>query len=95
MADLVPVTRPNGNVYRPRKAPSAVEIWNDDEGCVWVYVLRTHDIERAWNLACGWMGAERDTAEPAWVRHVMRDGDHWYERDEVRGAPCVIFEVNR
>lgn len=96
MSDLVPVTRPNGKIYRPRKPPRWIRIddWDsEDEPNSWVYVLGTHDIDRAWQLAQGVYGADRSTAEQCWIRHTMRDNEHCYDLDEIRGAAAVTFEV--
>lgn len=96
--DLVPVTRPNGKVYRPRKGPRGIRIddWDarDDDPNAWVYVLGTHDVERAYQLAIKISyGVQRDTAEQCWLRQTMRDGDACFDYDDVRGAASVTFEV--
>lgn len=90
MAELVPVTRPNGKVYRPRKPPRAVPVEDDRDGST-VYVLGTHDVERARALAqrvttvCPYPRAE------SWHRLGMRNGDPYYVYDDVRGAPSLVF----
>lgn len=96
--ELVPVTRPDGRVYRPRKAPRAVEVDNPDgqgnEPGSYIYVLGTHDVARAYELASArWRGVEGLTAEQTWLRLMMRDGDQVFDHDPVRGAAAVIFEV--
>lgn len=93
---LVEVVRPNGKIYRPRKPPRSIRIddWDsEDEPNSWVYVLGTHDIERAWQLAQRVYGTDRDTAEQTWIRHTMRDNEHCYDLDDIRGAAAVTFEV--
>jgi len=100
VAELVPVTRPNGKVYRPRKAPRAqlVDNTDDREPYAWVFVLGTHDVESALPLAervaaSEGMQPDRDSAEKTWMRLAMRNGDRVYDIDSVRGAATVTFEV--
>ncbi len=86
--DLVPVERPNGKVYRPRRLPRAVQVENRDDvygPSGWLYVLGTHDVDRATRLAEGhWEQVDLATAKQAWMRLTMRGGDHVYESDPVR-----------
>lgn len=98
MTDLPPpVTRPNGKVYRPRKPPRAVEVDNDagwNEPSTLIYVLGTHDIERAFALAQRMhRGADKDTAKLSWARLTMRRGEGFWEYDDICGAATVIFGV--
>jgi hypothetical protein len=92
---LPPVTRPNGKVYQPRKPVRAMEVdWNyGDE--TRIAVFGTHDIDRAYKLAASIWSDDvyQDTAEQEWWRLVMRNGEHRYEHDPVRGAAVVIFQV--
>lgn len=98
--DLVPVVRPDGRVYKPRKLPRAQVVQNvdDREPYAWVLVLGTHDVDRAHALAARvaageGMYADRATAERTWMRLAMRNGDPVYDRDPVRGAATVTFVV--
>lgn len=86
---LVPVTRPDGRVYRPRKirCVDGDQGWGDP---LFVIVLGTHDIEAARKLA-------EDRA--AWIdpEITLKGGRAgWYrvtgDRDEARGAAGVMFE---
>lgn len=96
-ATLVEVIRPNGKIYRPRKPPRWIrldpDLYDRDAPDGWLYVLGTHDIQRAWNMVSGVNGADRSTAEQCWIRHTMRDNEHCYDLDEIRGAAAVTFEV--
>lgn len=98
MSDLVAVTRSNGKVYRPRKAPRAIQVdntwaWEDEADSV-IVVLGTHDIERAFGLAAKhWPGAQKETAHRTWVRETIRSGDRTIAYDPVRGAAAVTFDV--
>ena len=94
------ITRPNGKVYKPRKAPRAQLVDNIDAlgPYAWVFVLGTHDVELAHRLAepvaaAEGMRADRESAEQTWMRLAMRNGDPVYDRDPVRGAATVTFGV--
>lgn len=96
--DLVPVTRPDGRIYKPRKRPVAELLDNSDSD--WrgpeqlVYVLRTHDIERARSLAERVaVGYELKAPLQTWTRLTIRRGEPEFEYDAVRGVPVVIFEA--
>lgn len=100
--DLVPVTRPDGRVYKPRKAPKAWFVEDPDarpdEPDAYVYVLGTHDIDRAYRLAeelARWQGValDRSTAEQTWIRQTIRDGNPYFDIDRVKGAAAVSFDV--
>ncbi len=73
---LVPVRRPNGKMYRPRRLPRAVEVDNAGGHSGWIFVVGTHDVERAGRLAqqC-YRQVDLSTAEYSWMRLTMRDGD--------------------
>lgn len=97
-APCLPVTRPNGKVYRPRKAPRAIQVDNtyarSDEADSFILVIGTHDTERAYALAFKhWPGTQKDTASRTWVRETIRNGDPFIEHDDIRGAATVTFEV--
>lgn len=92
--ELVPVTRPNGRVYRPRRAPRAVVVEPDDFHVdEQVIVLGTHDEERARALAMRLRPVDPYPHEATWMRKAIRKGDPYYMVDEVRGAPALVFEV--
>lgn len=98
MTDLATVIRPNGKVYRPRKPPRAVEVDNTegrwDEPTMLVYVLGTHDVERAHALALKLHhAADKDTAQLSWTRDVIRNHERVFEYDAEHGAATVIFGV--
>lgn len=94
---LVEVVRPNGKIYRPRKPPRWIHLDPDPDARSgphgWLYVLGTHDIERAWELVRNVYGADHSTAVRTWIRHTMRDNEHCYDSDTIRGAAAVTFEV--
>jgi len=98
--ELVPVTRPNGKVYRPRKAPVAVGAEDVDDGRTEIYVLRTHDIDTALPLAQAEArrldvgSVDPDSAERWWLRGTIRNGERCYDPDAERGCPAVFFEVH-
>lgn len=100
--DLVSVTRPDGRVYKPRKAPRAYLV-NDEyagpgEPDTEIYVLGTHDVERAYALAVqlakrDGLAVDRSTAELGWIRQAIRDGNPVFDSDPVKGAAAVSFDV--
>lgn len=91
---LTPVTRPNGKIYRPVKPPVAVEVEDYRDGTE-IYVLRTHDIDRAYRLATrlGLGEVHRESAHQTWIRDTFRDGGRVYDTDPEHGCPVVTFEV--
>ena len=100
--ELVPVARPDGRIYQPVKPPRAYLV--DDhyaapnEPSGYVYVLGTHDVERAYSLAellakRDGVAIDRTTAEQTWIRQTIRDGDPFFDIDPVRGAAAVSFDV--
>ncbi len=97
MGELVAVTRPDGRIYKPRKGPRAVLVDNPDDmrsPFGWVFVLGTHDVDRAFELACTLgEGVERSSATLTWMRLAIRNHELFYDYDPVRGAATVSFEV--
>lgn len=94
MSRLQEVVRPDGRIYRPRKLPRAQMVEDHLFERVFVYVLGTHDEQRAYSLASRLEAVEPlPYGDPDWVRLSMRDGERVYVRDTVRGAPCIIFRV--
>lgn len=100
--ELASAVRPNGKVYRPRKPARGVFVEDHyariGEPDAYVYVLGTHDVERAHRLASQIaarerLKADRDSARLTWIRQTIRDGDPVFDVDEVRGAAAVVFEV--
>jgi len=97
--DLTPVERPNGRLYRPRKPPATRLVPDIDSLFAYIYVLRTHDVDIALELAkvlAVWEGVEfREDRPPRliWTRIAMRDYEQQYVDDPVRGVPAVCFEV--
>lgn len=95
--ELVPVERPNGKTYRPRQLPRAVQVDNLDDvhgPSGWLYVIGTHDVDRAIRLAQGhWEPVDLSTAKLGWMRLTIRNGERWYESDPARGAATVIFTL--
>ncbi len=97
-ASLTDTLRPNGKVYRPKKAPS-VETFFDRNDYEAVVVLRTHDFDLALKLAADWIDAmelQPDKAYEDWWRLVPYDAncsghDRTWVTDTVRGVPCVVI----
>jgi hypothetical protein len=93
---LVPVTRPDGRVYRPRKV-IAYPVADADEMTSGVMVLGTHDIERARVLAdqcaAAWADGGYVAAEPVtgWFREGYESGRPMWLQDETRGRAGVWF----
>lgn len=95
------VTRPNGQIYRPRKPIAVVMIENEHRGETEIIVLRTHDVDVArpiaerearlqgvdWPDDCVW--------QLSWARKTIRDGEPWWEYDDARGAACVVFSPDQ
>jgi hypothetical protein len=100
-ATLAVVERPNGKAYRARKPACAFVIENDHLGESEVMVIRTHDVDLARALAAaeadrhGIEWAEPVPAARSWAREAIRDGDPWWEYDEIRGVPCIVFSPER
>jgi hypothetical protein len=101
MSALAVVERPNGKTYRARKAPCALVIDNPHLGETEILVLRTHDGDRAQELAKAEAqrhGIEWEEPVPgtqSWTRETIRDGDPWFEFDDVHGVPCIVFSPER
>ena len=93
---LVPVTRPDGRVYRPRKI-IAYAVAGEDELLSGVMVLGTHDVERARVLAdryAAWQLGEDCTAaspQAGWYREGYEAGRPMWLRDEKKGRAGVWF----
>lgn len=94
---LEPVTRPNGKAYRPRKVRSVV-FEDDGPRRPWrVLVLGTHDTAFAARVARQ-RAAEADPdirlngGRRGWWRESIRDGDLFWEWNDVTGAAGVMFE---
>ena len=100
MIPLVPVTRPNGKVYRPRKVSahhwSNQEVgYSDDRGVV---ILGTQDFEAcrefATRMAQYWdLGTVVDNPRVGWFRDGYQYGNRWWVDDTERGAAGVIWEA--
>jgi len=93
--ELTPVIRPNGKVYQPIKQPVAQETEEDHCGEVWIFVLRTHHLDLAYQLAnsLGLGDVDRDSAERTWIRDTFESGKRVYLTDPVRGVPAVVYAV--
>ncbi len=98
MTDLVPIERPDGRLYRPRKV--AAYSWENDTVHGWsggAVVLGTHDVERARVLAdrCvkSWYGNVLSAVEPevGWYRLGYEYGEQVWAEDERRGRAGVWF----
>jgi hypothetical protein len=97
--ELVPIERPNGKVYRPRRIRA--EAWeNDDTWSEWrggAVVLGTHDVELARPLATAAIrrhfDAELVAADPevGWWRLGFHFGELRWMPDPERGAAAVYF----
>lgn len=93
------IRRPNGKLYKPRKARTAVTFENR-YGYTGVAVLRTHDIPAARQAFAGLLGDHElwdAEGRQDWWREVPWDagsGHDWsWITDELRGVPCVVFDV--
>jgi hypothetical protein len=93
---LVPVIRPDGRVYRPRKV-IAYPVADADEMTSGVMVLGTHDIERARMLAdqcaAAWADGGYVATEPetGWFREGYEAGRPMWLRNERKGRAGVFF----
>jgi hypothetical protein len=93
---LVPVRRPDGRLYRPRKL---VAFMIDEEPeHTRALVLGTHDVVRATKLAKivvrGYdRGYEPVSPLRGWWRSGIRNHMEWFEPDERRGRAGVMFEI--
>lgn len=98
---LVPVRRPDGRWYRPRKV--VAQAWEDDDRDIdprrGAVVLGTHDVQEATSLAqyaCGvWYGsAVVESPVVGWFRRgyvAGRQGDPCWIQDPKRGRAGVMF----
>jgi hypothetical protein len=93
---LVPVRRPDGRLYRPRKI-AAYPVSDSDELFSGVCVLGTHDLAVAQPLADklayrelggGWSATEPETG---WFREGYDRGSPVWLRDEVTGRAGIMF----
>jgi hypothetical protein len=93
---LLPITRPDGRVYCPRKV-IACAVGDEDGILAGVVVLGIHDVERAaklaqdyvdWQLGEGYAPAQ---PECGWYRDAFEGGERRWIRDEVRGRAGVMF----
>lgn len=94
--ELLPIMRPNGKVYRPRKIRT--ESWDNEED-TGVIVLGTHDVERAHLLAvegCRYFFGCQYAINPDvdWFRQGYQYGDPMWFRDDVRGSAGVMFTAS-
>lgn len=95
---LVPIERPDGRTYRPRKVVG--ERWENDawmdERCG-VVILGTHDVERATEFATEllryWYDPDYVPVKPevGWWRLGIDHGDLRWVEDERRGRAGVMF----
>jgi hypothetical protein len=93
---LIPVTRPDGRIYRPRKIV-ACAVADEDELLSGVVVLGTHDAGRAqpladayacWQLGTGYVATDPETG---WFREGYEAGRPMWVRDENKGRAGVFF----
>lgn len=98
----IEITRPDGRIYKPSKPPRGVLVDDSyaqpNEPTSYVYVLGTHDVNVAYELArqiaaSEGMKADVHSAERTWLRLAMRNGERVYDHDPVKGAAAVTFEV--
>lgn len=94
MTALAVVERPNGKIYRARKAPEYRGYRDDHRDEDWVGVIRTHDVDLARQIARPFVCSGLDLDRPilSWWRETIRDGEPWIEGDSVNGVPCVLFQ---
>lgn len=100
MTELIPITRPNGKVYRPRKIRE-IYCENDYGRRNDVFVLGTHDLLGAAGRAVaearyriGHSEFLLDAVgEIGWWREMVQRGERVVISDEVRGAAGIRFEV--
>lgn len=94
---MTPIIRPNGKLYRPRGNLRVEEWENDGLGAeCGVMVFGTLDVTEARPFAekaiRGRFGMDDALSPHAdWLRMGYRSGEHCWVRDEVRGAPAVVF----
>lgn len=90
---MMPIKRPNGKLYRPRRVV-AYAVGEDTDA---VLVLGTHDLDRARpladDLARYLLGAGYAAVQPetGWWRDGMEMGERRWVTDEVRGRAGVLF----
>ena len=97
---LVPITRPNGKLYRPRKITT--EPWENpyDDSEIGALVFGTHDIEAARPLATQVIQWAYDPtfvagrARLRWLSDKIRNGDPVWVDDAEHGRACVCFDAD-
>lgn len=98
VAELEPVTRPNGKLYRPRRL-RAFYCEDDYTGQAEVLVLGTHAqsvalplafAEANYRLADGSLDA---VPSPGWWRDGFENGERAWVYDDVRGAAGLRFVI--
>jgi hypothetical protein len=100
MIELLPIVRPNGKVYRPRKIRE-IYFENDYGRRNDVFVLGTHDligaVEPAAVEARYRIGHSEflfdAVGEIGWWREMVQRGERVVIYDDVRGAAGIRFEV--
>lgn len=99
MAELEPVTRPNGKTYRPHK----IVTWrweNDDDESCGVLVLGMHDVDKARSEADKaikyWFDTDLIATKPdaGWFRSGYHNGEPTWLRDPVKGRAGVMFTAD-
>lgn len=97
-----PTVRPDGRIYRPRKAPEAL-LTGYDGDVEGVIVVRTHDTELARQLALdalnaydpddGWELTPVDLSWGHWRPDRATDGMAWERHADCSGTPAVSFDA--
>lgn len=96
MSALVPVTRPDGRVYRPRKIV-AWPVVDGDEIIIAVIIAGTHDLGVAQKLAdqyAAWQlgtGTVAVSPETGWFRDGYEGGGRQWIDDPVYGRAGIMF----
>jgi hypothetical protein len=95
-ASLISMSRPNGKLYKAQKPPAA-HLIEDDGQVTAVLVIRTDDYLHARDLAQFELETFDTVYAPVtpyfgWWRQTIRDGEDYWEQDEVRGAPGYFFK---
>jgi hypothetical protein len=86
------IIRPNGKPYTPRKGLRQIGFDHEDGHTSYVVVLGTHDIEKAREFGRPYQCAYLVKPYKGWGRWTIRNGEEWWEFDDVRGAAGVVFE---
>lgn len=93
----VPVQRPNGKWYRPRKIVAVAwdDPWPVDDDYCGVYILGTHDIDASREFANSSIAYFHDSGmvatkpEKCWIRDGYHNNDRTWISDDVRGRAAV------